>query len=117
MECPKSFWHDYYKICPICDHQIPEERDYTKEGFLRCHDCGAITHKNEREERGERRRGLINFHSFQIAFYLNLFVGISCLILLLAIINRVFQLILVKLFYIVFTIIRQDASLAFFLLS
>ena len=26
MKCPKCFWHDYYKICPICDHQIPEER-------------------------------------------------------------------------------------------
>ena len=46
MKCPKCFWHDYYKICPICDHQIPEERNYIKEGFLRCHDCKAITHKN-----------------------------------------------------------------------
>ncbi|CAH3139530.1 unnamed protein product [Porites lobata] len=46
MKCPKCFWHDNYKICPICDHQIPEERKYIKEGFLRCHDCGLITHKN-----------------------------------------------------------------------
>ena len=46
MKCPKCFWHDNYSICPICDHQIPEERNYIKEGFLRCHDCGAITHKN-----------------------------------------------------------------------
>ena len=23
VKCPKSFWHDYYKICPICDYQIP----------------------------------------------------------------------------------------------
>ena len=46
MKCPKCFWHDYYKICPICDHQIPEERKYVKEGFLRCHDCGVVTHKN-----------------------------------------------------------------------
>ena len=46
MECPKCFWHDYYKICPICDNQIPEERNCAKEGFLWCHDCGAITHKN-----------------------------------------------------------------------
>ena len=45
MKCRNCFWHDYYKFCPICDHQIPEERNYTKEGFLRCHDCGAITHK------------------------------------------------------------------------
>ena len=46
MKCPKCSWHDNYKICPICDHQIPEERKYIKEGFLRCHDCGLITHKN-----------------------------------------------------------------------
>ena len=46
MKCPKFFWHDNYKICPICDHQIPEERKYIKEGFLRCHDCALITHKN-----------------------------------------------------------------------
>ena len=46
MKFPKCFWHDYYKICPICDHQIPEERNYIKEGFLRCHDCGAIAHNN-----------------------------------------------------------------------
>ena len=65
MECPKRVCHDYYKICPICDSQIPEERNFSKEGFLQCHDCGAITHKNEREERGERRRGLINFPSFK----------------------------------------------------
>ena len=46
MKCPKCLWHDYYKICPICDHQIPKGRHYKKEGFLRCHDCGAVTHKN-----------------------------------------------------------------------
>ncbi|CAH3163842.1 unnamed protein product [Porites lobata] len=46
MKCPKCFWHDNYKICPICDHEISEERKYIKEGFLRCHDCGLITHKN-----------------------------------------------------------------------
>ena len=46
MKCPKCFWHDDYKICPTCDHQIPEERNYMKEAFLRCHDCGAVTHKN-----------------------------------------------------------------------
>ena len=49
MKCPKCFWHDYYKICPICDHQIPEGRNYIKEGFRRCHDCGAVTHKNALE--------------------------------------------------------------------
>ena len=46
MKCPKCFWHDNYKICPICDPQIPEKRKYIKEGFLRYHDCGLITNKN-----------------------------------------------------------------------
>ena len=46
MKCPKCSWHYYYKIYPICDHEIPEERNYIKEGFLRCHDCGSTTHKN-----------------------------------------------------------------------
>ena len=46
MKCPKCVWHDNYKICRIRDHLIPEERNYIKEGFLRCHDCGAVTHKN-----------------------------------------------------------------------
>ena len=35
MKCPKCFRRDNYKICPICDHHIPEERKYIKEGFLR----------------------------------------------------------------------------------
>ena len=55
MKCPKCFWHDNYKICPICDHQIPEERNYIKEGFLRCHDCGAITHAQKREDVGNQK--------------------------------------------------------------
>ena len=46
MKCPKCSWHYYCKIYPICDHEIPEERNYIKEGFLRCHDCGSTTHKN-----------------------------------------------------------------------
>ena len=46
MKCHKCFWHDCYKMFPICDHQIPEERNYIKEGLLRCHDYGAVTHKN-----------------------------------------------------------------------
>ena len=53
MKCPKCFWHNYYKICPICDHQIPEGRNYMKEGFHRCHDCGAVTHK-KREDVGNQ---------------------------------------------------------------
>ena len=81
IKCPKCFWHDNYKICPICDHQIPEERKYIKEGFLRCQDCGLITRKNAKTletnflqflKRRTKRRS--NFHPFQIAVYLTLFV-------------------------------------------
>ena len=77
MKCPKCFWHDYYKSSLICDHQIPEERNYIKEGFLRCHDCGAITHKNVKLWKPvfvpllkRRTKKGINFHPFQIAVYL-----------------------------------------------
>ena len=46
MKCPKCFWHDNYKICSICDHQIPQGRNYMKGGCGQCLDCGAVTHKN-----------------------------------------------------------------------
>ena len=46
LECPKCSWHDYYKICPICDHQIPINIKHLKEDFSRCRDCGAITYEN-----------------------------------------------------------------------
>ena len=49
MKCPKCSWHDYYKICSICDHQITKERNYIKEGLLRCHNCGTITHKDAKK--------------------------------------------------------------------
>ena len=39
MKCPNWSWHDSF-------HQILEERNNMKEGFLRCHDCGTVTHKN-----------------------------------------------------------------------
>ena len=48
VKCPKCSCHDYYKICPICNHQIPKERNYIKEGFLQCHDCGARTKTRRR---------------------------------------------------------------------
>ena len=34
LKCPKCFWHDFYKICSICDHQIPEERVTPKSAFF-----------------------------------------------------------------------------------
>ena len=30
MKCPNCSWHDSYKICPRCVHQIPEERNNMK---------------------------------------------------------------------------------------
>ena len=78
MECPKCFWHDYYKICPICDNQIPEERNCAKEGFLWCHDCVAITHKNAKtletnfcspsKEENEERINQFSFLSNRFVF-------------------------------------------------
>ena len=83
IECPKSCWHDSYKICPIYDQQIPEERNNMKKGFLRCHDCGAITHKTRRRWKPlfisplkRRTKKMINFHPFHIAVYLTLFVSV-----------------------------------------
>ena len=99
MKCPKCFWHDYYKICPICDHQIPEERNYIKEGFLRCHDCGAIIHKTRRRwkpislpllKRRTRKRN-IYFHSFQMAVYFSLFAIVF--------LNKVFKTVSLVWFY------------------
>ena len=46
MKCPEGNFYDYHKIFPVCDHQVPEGRNYMKEGFRRCHDCGVVTHKN-----------------------------------------------------------------------
>ena len=48
MKCPKCFWEDNCKVCPICDHKIPLERKHAKESLRRCYDCAAITHKDER---------------------------------------------------------------------
>ena len=67
MKCPKCSWHDSYNICLICDNQISEERNNTREGFLRCHDCGATTHKNAKTL--ETTFGLINIHPFQISVF------------------------------------------------
>ena len=48
MKCPKCFWEDNCKICPICDHKIPLERKHARDSLRRCYVCGAITHKDER---------------------------------------------------------------------
>ena len=81
MKCPKCFWHDNYKISLICDHQIPEERNYIKEGFLRCHIVEQLHTKTPRRWKPifshllkKRTRKRTNFHPFQIAVYLTLFV-------------------------------------------
>ena len=47
-----------------------------KEGFLPCHDCGAITHKNANTLKTtfyaplkRRTKKMINFHPFQISVF------------------------------------------------
>ena len=34
MICPKCFWHDYYKIYPICNHQTPRREIASKRTFF-----------------------------------------------------------------------------------
>ena len=100
-KCPKCFWHDYYNICPICDHLIPEKMNCTKEGFLRCNSCGAITHKTRKRWKPisipllkRRTKERINFsflsngcafYSFCYSVFNKVLVnGISCLFFFLA---------------------------------
>ena len=45
MKCQKAFARLLQDLS-VCDHQIPEGRNYMKEGFRRYHDCEAVTHKN-----------------------------------------------------------------------
>ena len=34
VKCPRCFWHDSYKICPICAHHIPVDRKHSTDGFM-----------------------------------------------------------------------------------
>ena len=44
VKCPRCFWHDGYRICPICVHQIPVDRKHLTDGFIWCADCHAVKH-------------------------------------------------------------------------
>ena len=44
VKCPRCFWQDGYRICPICAHQIPVERKHLTDGFIWCADCHAVKH-------------------------------------------------------------------------
>ena len=46
MRCPKCLWHDNFRICPICNHQIPLKRKSINEGLTHCHDCEGIKYRN-----------------------------------------------------------------------
>ena len=48
LKCPKCSCCDYYKICPLCDHQILINLKHAKAGYIRCEDCGAIITKTLR---------------------------------------------------------------------
>ena len=80
MKCPKCFWHDYYKICPICDHQIPRRETTSKRAFFGDTIVEQLHTKIRRRWKPifipllkRRTKKRINFHSFQIAVYLTLF--------------------------------------------
>ena len=72
MKCPKFFWHDYYKICPICDHQDSRGEKLQERGLSSVSRLWS-SYTQQREDvgnqflfpsyRGELRRGLIYFHS------------------------------------------------------
>ena len=38
VKCPRCFWYDSYRICPICAHQIPVDRKHLTDGFIWCAD-------------------------------------------------------------------------------
>ena len=44
VKCPRCFWQDGYRICPICAHQIPVDRKHLTDGFIWCADCHAVKH-------------------------------------------------------------------------
>ena len=44
VKCPRCFWQDGYRICPICAHQIPVDRKHLADGFIWCADCHAVKH-------------------------------------------------------------------------
>ena len=48
VKCPRCSWHDVYRICPICAHQIPVDRKYLTDGFIWCADCHAVKHINSK---------------------------------------------------------------------
>ena len=70
MKCPNCFWRDYYKICPICDHQIPRRVITSKRDFFGVTIVLAITHKKAKTLRPifipplkRRTKKIINFSS------------------------------------------------------
>ena len=81
MKCPKCFWHDNYSICPICDHQIPRREITSKRAFFGVTIVEQLHTKTPRRWKPifipllkKRTKKRINFHPFQIAVYLTLFV-------------------------------------------
>ena len=48
VKCPRCFWHDGYRICPICANQIPVARKHLTDGFIWCTDCHAVKHTDSK---------------------------------------------------------------------
>ena len=44
VKCLRCFWPDGYRICPMCAHQIPVDREHLTDGFIWCADCHAVKH-------------------------------------------------------------------------
>ena len=53
MKCPKCFWHDNYKTCPTCDHQIRKELGFTLEApvvlYGICIPCAILSTESSKQ--------------------------------------------------------------------
>ena len=53
MKCRKCFWHDNYKTCPTCDHQIRKELGFTLEApvvlYGICIPCAILSTESSKQ--------------------------------------------------------------------
>ena len=56
VKCPRCFWQDGYKICPICAHQIPVDGKHLTDGCIWCADCHAVKQIDSKTLLSKRRR-------------------------------------------------------------
>ena len=68
VRCPICFWHDGYKICPVCEHDIPvHERKYSNMDLF---DALIVTRRNILTQRLPKKR-TIHLAMKRIDFLIN----------------------------------------------